>query len=266
MFAPDLGFRPETQHELYIGQVISYIPPNASVLTHNNLFPPVSSRINAYAMPTIGPIWNGKESQVTEFINETLAKVDYVLVDTQTDPFSSFVVFKLMQENTIFRVRTSADGVVLFEKGYNGTANVLSPFHARYDYRILSLYSGEIMDAPGSTSGLVMHFNGSVGGSPMFWFGPRSLLSPGDYNITLKLKADGIGELFTLSICSDNGQNSIFSQTFFGLGQNDTSDWFYESFHLSFDRPITGFEVRATNVSSQTQIYLDYIDVEQISS
>lgn len=263
MFSPDSGLRPMTQHEQYVNEVIGYIPLNASVLTHNNLFPPVSSRINAYAMPTIGPIWTGKEVECTDFINQTLAKVDYVLVDTQTDPFSSFVVFTLMQENTSFRVLVSADGVILFKKNYNGTANVLSPFRATYDYRTLSLYSGEVISDPNSTSGLVLHFNGTTGGSPMFWFGPRSLLSPGDYNVTLKLKANGIGELFTVNICSDNGQNIIASRSLHGLGYSNTDGWFYESFHLSFDKPITGFEVRATNVSSQSQVYLDYIDVDQ---
>jgi len=50
---PGYGLKPMTEHEEFIHEVLTYVPPNASVMTQNNIFPHVSSRINAYVIPVI---------------------------------------------------------------------------------------------------------------------------------------------------------------------------------------------------------------------
>jgi hypothetical protein len=112
---------------------------------------------------------------------------------------------------------------------------------------------------------MVLHFNGSSEFSPMFWYGPRSLLPPGNYNVTLRLKINGTGEIFSVDICSNHGQNILVSKTFFAGNLTEKAIWMYHTFHLNLDKPLIDFEVRAINVSSQADIFLDYIDVKQIN-
>jgi len=262
----DSGLKPITPRDQLIHEILAYVPPNASIITHNNLFPHVSSRINAYVAPTIGPIWNGNPSECRRFTDEILAKVDFVLVDIKSDPFAGSVVFSLMQENHGFRAFVSADGVILFKKNYTGNVRILVPYYVRYDYTVLSLYCGEITETPNSMSRFVLYFNGSLGSSPLFWHGPRSLLPPGKYNVTLRLKINGTGEMFTTNICSNNGQNVLASETFSAGSYTRVSVWSNYTFTLILDKPLVDFEIRTINLSDQADVFLDYIDVRQIDS
>jgi hypothetical protein len=113
---------------------------------------------------------------------------------------------------------------------------------------------------------MVLHFNGAQGNSPMFWYGPRSLLPPGKYNVTLRLKINGTGEVFTLSICSNNGRDILTSKTYSDRLSAEKIEWIPQSFQICLEKPLFDFEVRATNVSSTADIYLDYIELAQIDN
>jgi len=255
-----------TKHEEFIHEILTYVPRDASIITQSNIFPHVSSRINAYAIPTIHSIWRRKASEFKNFTNETLKNVEFILVDIKSDLYASGMMFSLLQENHEFRVFASAAGIILFKKNYDGNATILAPYNVTYDYRSLTLYSGEIMEDPNSTSGMVLYFNGSSGYSPMFWYGPRSVLPPGKYTVTLRLKINGTGEIFTVEFCSNNGQHVLASETFFDSDLARKAVWVNQTFYLDLDNPLIDFEVRAMNVSTQADIYLDYIDIQQISS
>ena len=262
---PESGLGSTTEHEEFLHEILTYVPRDASIITQSNIFPHVSSRINAYAIPTIHLIWRRKVSEFTDFTNETLRNVEFVLVDIQSDLHATELLFSLLQENHEFRVFVSAAGIILFKKNYDGNATILAPYNVTYDYRSLTLYSGEIMEDPNSTSGTVLYFNGCSGYSPMFWYGPRSILPPGKYNVTLRLKINGTGEIFTIEFCSKNGQHILASETLFDSNTTSKAVWVNQTFYLNLDNPIVDFEVRAMNVSPQAEIYLDYIDIKQIS-
>jgi len=262
---PESGLGSTTEHEEFLHEILTYVPRDASIITQSNIFPHVSSRINAYAIPTIHLIWRRKVSEFTDFTNETLRNVEFVLVDIQSDLHATELLFSLLQENHEFRVFVSAAGIILFKKNYDGNATILAPYNVTYDYRSLTLYSGEIMEDPNSTSGTVLYFNGCSGYSPMFWYGPRSILPPGKYNVTLRLKINGTGEIFTIEFCSKNGQHILASETLFDSNTTSKAGWVNQTFYLNLDNPIVDFEVRAMNVSPQAEIYLDYIDIKQIS-
>lgn len=261
---PESGLGSTTEHEEFLHEILTYVPRDASIITQSNIFPHVSSRINAYAIPTIHLIWRRKVSEFTDFTNETLRNVEFVLVDIQSDLHATELLFSLLQENHEFRVFVSAAGIILFKKNYDGNATILAPYNVTYDYRSLTLYSGEIMEDPNSTSGTVLYFNGCSGYSPMFWYGPRSILPPGKYNVTLRLKINGTGEIFTIEFCSKNGQHILASETLFDSNTTSKAVWVNQTFYLNLDNPIVDFEVRAMNVSPQAEIYLDYIDIKQI--
>jgi uncharacterized membrane protein len=261
---PQFGPKLATPRDQLIHEVLAYLPSNASVATHNNLFPQVSSRLNAYALPTIDPLWNADPNESRIFVDGILGKVDYVLVDTKSDSFASSVVFSLMEKDHGFRVLVSADGVVLFKKNYEGNATVLAPYIVTYDYTNLAIYSGELATVNDSSSRLVLHFNGTLGHAPMFWYGPRSLLPPGTYNVTLRLRVNGTGRLFILNICSNNGQNIIMQKVLTDSDFVGSNTWQNQTFTINPDKPLVDFEVRAVGVSGQADIMLDYIDVKQI--
>jgi uncharacterized membrane protein len=263
---PESGLGSTTEHEELIREILTYVPPGASIITQSNIFPHVSSRINAYAIPTIHAIWKRKVPEFKDFTNETLRKVEFILVDIKSDLYASELLFSLLQENHEFRVFASAAGIILFKKNYDGSATILAAYNVTYDYRSLTLYSGETMEDPNSTRGMVLYFNGSSGYSPMFWFGPRSVLPPGEYYVTLSLKINGTGEIFTVEFCSNNGQHVLASETFFDDDFERKDVWVNQTFYLDLDNPLIDFEVRAINVSTNADIYLDYIDIKQISS
>lgn len=266
---PEYGFKPVTPHEKYVHQVLGYVPQNASVMTQSNIFPHVSSRINAYAIPFVHPIWSGKAFEFRDFASETLENVEYILVDLKSDPAASRLVFSLMQENHEFGVYVSADSIILLKKSYNGTVKILAPYKAIYTHSNLVLYSGEVVADPDSASGTVLYFNGSYGAAPVFWYGPRDMLPPGEYNITLRLKFNltrvVASEIFSLEICSDDGQNILNSKTFNGdFAVKD--EWVNQTFSLILDKPLIDLEVRAVNVSNHVTLYLDYIEVKQVDA
>lgn len=263
---PESGLGSMTEHKEFIHEILAHVPPDASIITQSNIFPHVSSRINAYVIPTIHPIWRRKASEFKSFTNETLKNVEFILVDIKSDPYACKLVFPLLQENDEFRVFASADGIILFQKDYDGNATILAPYNVTYDYRDLTVYSGEIVDDPNSTSGMVLYFNGSSGYSPMFWYGPRAVLPPGKYNVTLKLRINGTGEIFTVELCSNNGQHVLASETFFDHAVANKAAWVNQTFYVDLDDPLIDFEVRAINVSNQAEICLDYIDIKQLGS
>jgi uncharacterized membrane protein len=265
---PDRGLAIATRHEELVNEILEFVPSTASIMTQSNLFPHVSSRICSYAIPTIHPIWAEKEAEFRDFANETLQKVEYVLVDFASDSASTTIVFSLMQDNNEFGVFASAESIVLFKKHFSGDAIVLSPYTARYNYQALILYTGDWVTEPNSTSRVVLYFNGSFDYSPLFWYGPRTLLPPADYNITLRLKADSpeidMFPLLTVEVCSEDGNNVFISKTIVTnelVGRNIWTDY---TISISLAAPLVDFEIRAVNVSSQVAIFLDYIDVKQI--
>ncbi len=265
---PEYGTNPVTQHEELIRAVLNHIPQNAAIMTQNNIFPHVSSRINAYAIPVIHQIWTKKSEAFTDFTNETLEKVEYVLIDFKSDTSSSRLIFSLMRQNHRFKVFVAADSIILFKKDYAGEIKLLTPYRATFTYNNLTLYSGEIVDDINSTSGSVLFFVGSSGPSPMFWYGPRTLLPPGEYNITIRLKVNVTNtmenELLTTQICMDNGQKTLITRTFFASEFVEKATWTNQTFYINLDEPLIDFEVRAVNVSNQANIHLDYIEVKQI--
>jgi uncharacterized membrane protein len=262
---PASGIRPPSRRDNLENQLLAYIPSNASVLADNALFPHVSSRSNAYVIPTIAPVWTGHAAEGSNFIQAILDEVDYLVVDTKTDPIASSVVFSLMNENSSFGVFASADGIVLFKRNYDGNSTILWPYDERYDYNSLNLYSGDLTTSLNSTSDMVLHYNGSFGHSLMFWYSPRNPLPPGDYNITMRMKVNGTDELFGVDVCTDTGQNVILSENFSSTDFVQQAQWTNLTIQFHNTQPLADFEVRAVCFSGKANIYLDYVDVDQIS-
>jgi uncharacterized membrane protein len=114
-------------HEILLQKIANLVPPNASVLTQNNIFPHFSSRSNAYVYPLV---WMIQSSSGTEFQNYTeglFQKSQYVMVDTLSDPSTSSLILSRIQSGKDYGLYAQADGIYLYLKGYTGNATTLQP-------------------------------------------------------------------------------------------------------------------------------------------
>jgi uncharacterized membrane protein len=97
VFFPSFTYIQIGVHERSLAEAVNMVPSNASILTEDHLFPQVSNRVDAYVVPVI---WLNStiRSLVIDFVNQTLNKVDYVLLDNKTDPISTELVLSLLNK------------------------------------------------------------------------------------------------------------------------------------------------------------------------
>ncbi len=101
------------EHERLLTEVVNMVPPNASIITQDNLFTHFSHRINAYVVPDRF-LETGIRDIVVNFVNQTMDKVEYVLVDNKTDPIATALVLSLLETKPQFTLISSKDnGTIL---------------------------------------------------------------------------------------------------------------------------------------------------------
>jgi uncharacterized membrane protein len=104
-----------------ISDVLNMIPQNASILTQNNLFPHVSHRVDAYVVPN--RFFFALEDTVVDFLNRTIDEVDYILVDSKTDPFATNIILSLLDTKTQFtQIACRDNGTILLYKRVRPTS------------------------------------------------------------------------------------------------------------------------------------------------
>jgi uncharacterized membrane protein len=103
-------------HAQFLASVLGLVPPGASILTTPHVFPQVSSRPNAYVIPS-SQVFVGNTTYwgwLDDFINRS----QYVVLDFVIDSYSS----QLMQyfgNYAGFGVVVASSGVVLLERGWH---------------------------------------------------------------------------------------------------------------------------------------------------
>jgi uncharacterized membrane protein len=96
------------EHERSLNEIMGMVPANASILTQNNIFPQVSYRVNAYVLPTIH-LNTMIRDIVIDFANQTVDKVEYVLVDNKPDPIAMSLAISLFETRPQFKLIASRD-------------------------------------------------------------------------------------------------------------------------------------------------------------
>jgi uncharacterized membrane protein len=92
---PSYRFISLGEHESQLHQVLEMVPTNASILTQDNVFTQVSHRVDAYVVP----IWFLRSTirdLAVDFVNQTMDKVEYILVDNKTDQVATTLVLSLL--------------------------------------------------------------------------------------------------------------------------------------------------------------------------
>ncbi len=95
-------------HGRLLSETINLVPPNASILTQNNIFPYVSHRVDAYVVPVIF-LDSGIRNLAIDFVNKTIDKVEYILVDKETDSVSTELVLSMLAVKPNFNLLASRD-------------------------------------------------------------------------------------------------------------------------------------------------------------
>jgi uncharacterized membrane protein len=117
-------------HEILLQKTVELVPPDASVLTQNNIFPHFSSRSNAYVFPLDWMIQSSSGNELNElqnYIEGLFQKSQYVMVDASSDwPTANFTLTRI-QILKDFELYAKGDDIYLYLKSYAGNATTLQP-------------------------------------------------------------------------------------------------------------------------------------------
>jgi len=240
-----------TPHSTLIDDILNLVPDNASIATQNEIFPHVAQRENAYILTWPMPV-----------------EVDYILVDVTSTQFEFYAVSaspsvalpKVLSSGT-YGLLASADGVLLFEKGYSGPPKLYVGRVVTFDSSSFLLTVGNsivMSDSTASSGAAIVHEADQ--GTGFVWYGPYAYFYAGEYQATFRMKTTSAGLNFVIDVAASGSvvsQKTINSSDFKTLG-----DW--EEFTLDFN--ITGLsqmEFRGYCESTNTYVALDYVRVIQ---
>lgn len=181
----------QTDHTRTMDAAVDEVPPTASMVTQNNLYPKVADRTNARYIVRPDLFYERQE----EF--GTYAP-DYILYDTESDPFwadrvSGPFADRLGTEYGLWRYE---DGIYIFKRGYNGeTTKITAAESAAYTFTVddLRVKSGTKEDG-------VIREAGGRESTETIWWGPYATLPPGVYEAEFQIRSnsesgDPVGEL-----------------------------------------------------------------------
>jgi uncharacterized membrane protein len=209
-----------TAHDRAVLELLHEIPPDASVVTQNDLYPLLSGRTGIWMIPVnlifpAGGSFNGTLASL-------LGNADYILVDLAEGFVEASLIFSSPDVAANFSLVGAADGAVLFERGVHPLRFFL-PWSRTADYDAVLPLNATIRTDPATASGYALeHLNLTTS---HFWFGPFWMLPPGRYNVSYRISVDrvAVGPLLGLpvnfhpmridaqTVTSPNGR----SQTFF---------------------------------------------------
>jgi uncharacterized membrane protein len=281
------GFPTVGYHEQLVAKVIALMPPDASVLTQGNIFPLVSSRLNAFLFPyqSFYPPGTGFNSTLSQFMNES----EYILVDTKTDAVTPTWLINVLNSSPTHGIYAAADGILLFKKGYQGPMALFVPISESWAARDLVSVGGTLIGDPLSTQGSALFHSANDQNNTGFWSGPNAVLAPGRYlvDVRLRIASPASGYLIQpeveayflqvktqLQYSAGGGYYAFFypylsPQTILVsmkvFGGNFTSIG-YQDFRMEFTTAHNGyFNFAGVHASNVTGIYLDGVSLTQES-
>jgi hypothetical protein len=238
--------------ELY--KVLNLIPSNASVATIHEIFPHLCQRLHAY------------------FVKWPLDyDVDYILVDVKSPTYTWGIqgptpdrIVVTVIENREYGVIALCDGVMLLERGYNGSLQYYTPQKDVFYYdKLIPGLQGKIRWDYTSTSGRIISSDpsNSIG---MIWFGPYKFFSPGTYSATFRVRTANETCQLLLQIETNQGTLPIAEQAVNGTAFSQLNAW--QEFSLPFEiGSPTNLEFRGSCSSNNTQVDVDFVRVEQLA-
>lgn len=161
----------------FLSQALSLIPPQASVLTQNNI-PQLAGR--EYAA-IVGAIPAGFSP-------------DYIVADSSITWFTNFnQILPYLQQglmNGTYGILAIGDGAYVLEKGYYDAPRLFAPYTQHFTPNQVDYLQGKSSEGTFLINGTLIH-NATEGPAGNMWYGPYTTLPPGDYTVTFQIEARG---------------------------------------------------------------------------
>lgn len=256
-----------------VEQVVSTIPPDASVLAARDIFPLLSNDANAYSM--FGP---GRDVDIQLPFTPTAPPEFVVVSDSYLSPLGSVPpwLLPLLYNSSYYGVRSIAyDGpsgiVVAFARGYSGAPTIVDGPPAVPTYRagvdILPGPVGAVVADPTADGGTSVI--SSLGVTGVVWNGPGADLPAGSYNATLWLRA--IPGFPGVTAPSPATVVARLSVTAYGQSQQFSADvpysalssgtWTPVKIAFAYPEVILGLEVRGAVQVTSVELAIDALSI-----
>jgi uncharacterized membrane protein len=241
-------------------QMIKLIPSNASVLATNSLFPHVSNRLNAYAIPAW--VWDYNPSMVAEYLSHLINKSDYVLLrvpECRTGEGS--YVLSVVSNDPSFSIYAIGGEALLFKRGYNGEVIDLRPYPKVF-LATQDLSLGQKAIKVEFPSPVV--FYPKVVGEGTVVYGPYIVLPPGTYRVTFTIKVmeEVEGHVATLDIANNYGKEILAKKYVYGF-MLKSQEWIDIALIFHSDKLLTSAEFRVF-ASGLADLYVSKVTVERL--
>jgi len=248
--------------------MITLIPPNASILTQNCIFPHVSSRIDTYLIPFDLPSFReyGKKEIIENYTRQMMNNSDYVLLNVNAQDYWSDFVLKEIS-NGQFGIYALTYSFVLFKRNHDEAPMFIPDinYEVFLVYRDHIIDSGEIVPDASSKSGYVAFSEKGVNNGS-FIYGPYVCLPSGTFNVTFEIKVGehNDGYIGTFDVTDDHGSPFVSRRYVYGF-ELQTNEWINLTLPFTSTKFRTALEFRAFS-SGTADIYVDRVIVKRISS
>lgn len=229
----------------FLNRVISLIPPNAAVLTQNDI-PQVSGR---------------EYYQVDQYYTGA-TPYDYILMDSAENYFTTqSAILTFVQPalaNGSFGIIAEGQGALLLGRGYTGSPELFEPTNQTYNAYMLTAFSSSTVE------------NGRIVGSAhaySVWYGPFATLYPGNYTTTFFLSSSRTGnssaQLVTIDVTATQGSVTLATEPLYASNFTavNTTQAFVLHFHLA--NVTTGIELRGMYPTGEATISLTAVTLNQ---
>lgn len=250
------GLPQDTANKAALRNALQLVPDQASVYTTFRIEPHLANRLRIYAqsVPDIAPDFIVLDLKLPDssISLETLGGPGIVGADDLLNEYNYTLIY-------------SDDGVLVYKLGANsGSAN--QSIVLTFNYNDLALDFGTLTSDGSSQSGYVLTHR--ITDWPYgFWHGPYAALPRGQYEVTYRLRSDGVpdGHLLTLDVTSDLGQ-TLLARKYVYSHDLESDIWQNLTLRFETDEPRVFVEFRGTFAANSTTKELDFIEVRQCSS
>jgi len=245
-------------------KMIALIPPSASILTQNSIFPHVSSRINAYLVPIVMFSEPQQMKEMENYVRQVINETEYVLLDSGVSDYWTLFVRQEISKGQ-FGLYALTYSFILFKRDYKGAPM----FIPDVNYEIFPAYedsviqNGEIVYDKSSESGHVaLSRKGKDNGT--FVYGPYVCLPQGNLSVTFEVKVQDQeqGRVASLDVVSDYGNTVFASRTLYG-SELTNERWINVTLSVSTPTLVSNVEFRIFT-SGLANVYADRIIVEML--
>ncbi len=244
------------EHTETLKEGIDTIPANASLLTQNDIYPHVADRPNATfsANRTLFYRYQRDNGKPTP---------EYILIDTQLETQGVEWAKPVRttyagQFGTEYGLAHYDDQVWVFKRGYNGSPEGIRG-NATVEPRTYELDDFIPNDAI-RIDGQLVGSGGTEG--TYYWYGPGTMLPPGDYTATFRVNATSTGQrpVATLEVAAGTTPQPVASENVTNTNGLETV-----TVAFSLDRMHSNVEFRASQAGGPGQLAFENVTVRSAS-